>query len=172
MAEPRNEFTNLTSLGSEAVGEPGKRTFRILADSERSSASLWIEKEQLFQLALAIHRLVATLEEPESEEVEPPHHREAPAATQLDFKVGQLTLGHDASRSLFIIDAHEDETEEDSPALIRLWANKSQVEAFAEEALKNCAAGRPICPLCGRSMDATGHFCPRVNGHRDEQHIP
>ena len=92
MAEPSNEFTRLTSLGSEAIGEPGNRTFRILADSDRSSASLWIEKEQLYQLAMAIHRLVTVLEESSPEEAQPPHHREAPEATQLDFKVGQLSF--------------------------------------------------------------------------------
>ena len=26
-------------------------------------------------------------------------------------------------------------------------------------------AGRPPCPLCGNPLDATGHICPRKNGH-------
>ena len=63
MADPKNEFTNITKLQPEAQGEPGKRTFRIIVDSESSSASMWMEKEQLFQLAVAIQRLIATLPE-------------------------------------------------------------------------------------------------------------
>ena len=52
MAGAKNEFTNLTRLTPEAIGEPGKRTFRVMADSGSSSATIWLEKEQLFQLAL------------------------------------------------------------------------------------------------------------------------
>ena len=33
-----------TSLRAEALGEPGKRTFRILANSEESSAIIGLEK--------------------------------------------------------------------------------------------------------------------------------
>ena len=42
------------------------------------------------------------------------------------------------------------------------------VAAFAEEALRVCAAGRPLCPLCGGPMDPNGHPCPRTNGHAVE----
>jgi hypothetical protein len=27
------------------------------------------------------------------------------------------------------------------------------------------AGGRPICPLCGAPIEASGHVCPRSNGH-------
>ncbi len=166
MPEPKNEFTKATSLDAEAIGEPGDRTFRILVNSGSSSLTLWLEKEQLFELALAIQRLLATLPEKEGSPGEPPYDREAPDLTQLDFKVGQLTLGHHAGSGHFHVDAHDVEDEEDSPATVRVWANKSQVEEFAKEALHVCSAGRPICPLCGGPIDSTGHFCPRVNGHR------
>ena len=76
MVHAKNEFTNVTKLRSEAVGEPGSRTFRILVESGSSSAVIWIEKEQLFQLALAIQQLlVAATEEPSSPS-RPPEDRE------------------------------------------------------------------------------------------------
>ena len=60
MDAAKSEFTNVTSLRAESLGEPGQRTFRILVDSGSSSAIIWLEKEQLFQLALSIHQILAT----------------------------------------------------------------------------------------------------------------
>lgn len=171
MADPKNEFTNITKLQPEAQGEPGKRTFRIIANSESSSASMWLEKEQLFQLAVAIQRLIATLPEDLSGNGTSPAGREAPGLTQLDFKVGRLVLGHDGGNDMFIIEAHDVEDGEDDAAILRVWVNKEQIEGFAEEAFRVCAAGRPICPLCGRPKDPEGHLCIRVNGHRPDADI-
>ena len=63
MPSAKNEFTSVSRLRAEAFGEPGNRTFRIQVDSSSSTASIWIEKEQLFQLALAIQQMMATLTE-------------------------------------------------------------------------------------------------------------
>ena len=35
----------------------------------------------------------------------------------------------------------------------------------AEEALRICSAGRPLCFLCGQPINPDGHACPRSNGH-------
>ena len=163
MPSARNEFTSVSRLSAQAFGEPGKRTFRIHVDSASSSASIWIEKEQLFQLALAIQQMMATLPEALTPTGSPPTEREAPGLTSLDFKVMKLVLGHDAGRGLFIIDAHDDPDEE--RATVRVWIDKNQISGFSEEALRVCAAGRPLCPLCGRAIDPEGHRCARVNGH-------
>ena len=163
MATPKNEFTNISKLEAEAFGEPGKRTFRIHVDSASSSASLWIEKEQLFQLALAIQQMMAGIPESRVGDPDPPTDREAPGLTSLDFKVMKLVLGHVPGRGIFTIEAHDEADEED--AAVRVWANRQQLEEFSEGALRVCAAGRPLCPLCGNSIDADGHRCARVNGH-------
>ncbi len=165
MPDAKIEFTRIFRLQPEALGQAGKRTFRILADSESSTASIWLEKEQLMQLAIGIQQLLSTLPEEARNPEDRPSDREAPGLTRLDFKVGKLVLGHDGSNGFFLIDAHDLDDDDEGEATVRLWANRRQMKGFADEALKACAAGRPICPLCGRPIDPDGHECPRVNGH-------
>ena len=174
MARAKNEFTELTKLQPEAIGEPGKRTFRILADSGSSSAQMWLEKEQLFQLGLAIQQLITTMESEEQTPIDPsPPDREAPPLTRLDFKISKLVLGHDGNRDLYIIDAHDVEENDEETPTVRVWASQQQVSEFAETAIRVCASGRPLCPLCGRAIDPDGHPCefyrsPRSENARDE----
>ena len=164
MADADAEFNNVTNLRAEALGEPGQRTFRVLVDSGGSSAIIWLEKEQLFQLALALNQLLVSLPEEPSELGTPPEEGESPPS-HLEFKVGKLVLGLDGAKGKIVIDAHDRESDEDGPPTVRVWGDMAQVRAFAEEALRECAAGRPICPLCGGPIDPTGHRCPRTNGH-------
>lgn len=164
MADAKIEFTNISRLTPESIGEPGKRTFRILADSESSSAVLWLEKEHLLELAMGIQQLLANMPEATAEGDIPPE-REAPGLTRLDFRLSKLALGHDGRNSMFFIDAYDPADANQEEATIRIWANRVHLQDFAEEALNVCAAGRPLCPLCGRAIDSTGHTCPRLNGH-------
>lgn len=165
MPQAKVHFTNVTSLRPEAIGEPGRRTFRMLVDSGSSSAIIWLEKEQLLQLALGIHQLLVTLSSEEKEAPGAvPSDREAPGLTRLDLRADKIVLGHDDRSGLFVIDAH-DQGEEEEGATVRVWADRERVKGFAEEALRVCAAGRPLCPLCGRPIDPTGHHCSRLNGH-------
>ena len=165
MEEPKLEFTNVSRLNADAVGEPGKRTFRILADSDSSSAVLWLEKEHLYELAMGIQQLIANLPENSGADSYISHDREAPGLTRLEFKIGKLALGHDGGNGMFLIDAYDFEDANDEAATIRIWMDREQIKSFSEEALQVCAAGRPICPLCDRPIDPSGHACPRVNGH-------
>ena len=175
MARAKVEFTRISRLEAEAVGEPGMRTFRILAESETSIAEVWLEKEQLFQLALAIHQLIATVREGEDAALaaSAPEAREADPLTKIDFKAGRLGLRHADSHGMFVIEAYDmegpDLLDEDAPADVALWVRRSQAEAFADHALKVCAAGRPLCPLCGAPLDprkTPTHRCPRMNGNQ------
>ena len=165
MAQAKNHFTNATGLRPEAIGEPGQRTFRLLVDSGSSSAVIWLEKEQLFHLALAIQQLIVTLPEEDQDSGTAPHDQEAPGLTRLEFKADKLVLGHDARSGLFIVDAHDMEDEDEETATVRVWVGREHVKGLSQEALRVCAAGRPLCPLCGRPLDDGGHACPRVNGH-------
>ena len=163
MPSPENELSNLNELRPEAMGEPGQRTFRILADGEAGGAVAWLEKEQLFRLSLAIQQVVATLTEQEPVETVPGSgHADR---TPPEFKAVRLTVGHDAGRQMFVIDAHDEEAEDDQAVTLRLWATHTQASDFAIEGLRICAAGRPLCPLSAGPMDPEGHACPKVNGH-------
>ena len=161
MADANNEFTNVSSIKPESIGEPGKRTFRILVTSASSSAAIWLEKEQLFQLGLAIRHMVANLPTERGTTGSPPTQREAPPMTRLEFKVAKLVMRHDGPKRLFIIDAHDSDDDE---AMVRVWVDEQQINEFAEDALNLCAAGRPLCPLCARPIDPEGHACARTNG--------
>jgi 5-methylcytosine-specific restriction endonuclease McrA len=51
---------------------------------------------------------------------------------------------------------------------LTLWVNRYQVDLFADQAIKICASGRPLCNLCGVPVDSPeegGHLCPRRNGN-------
>ena len=166
MAEPQREFKAVSRLNVEAIGVPGQRTFRILAEGGGSSAALWLEKEQLFQLALAIRQLILA----SSPKEDPSPHPEDIHGGDLELKVGKMSLGQDATTGKFVIEAYDaemDEADLEGPATLRIWATRSQTESLAEEAFEVCAAGRPLCLLCGGPIDPTGHICPRSNGHRE-----
>ena len=164
MATPEVEFTHVTELRAEALGKPGQRTFRILVDSANSSATMWLEKDQLFQLALAITQLLTTLPERSEPENSDPDRGSDPTV-QLDFDVGKMTLAQDEVSRRLIIDAHDVESGEDGDPTVRVWGDLTQFKKFSEEAIRVCAAGRPTCPLCGVPLDPSGHKCPRANGH-------
>ena len=167
MASPQAEFTSMSSIKPEALGEPGQRTFRLLVEDVAGSAMIWMEKEQLFQLAMAITRLQAIL--PASGEADPetPSGEGESSGPHLEFTVGKMVLGHEGNSDRFVIDAYDAgvEESEDAGPTVRLWGLRGQLRTFAAEALKVCASGRPICPLCSEPVDSTGHKCARVNGH-------
>ena len=168
MTTPNTEFTQVTSFRAEALGEPGQRTFRILVDTDSGSAMMWLEKEQLLQLALAIGQLQATLPEGGDSARRGPVEDEPQPSLHLEFKVGKLVLGHEGHSDRFMIDAHDAESDDDEAPAVRVWGKRAMLAAFAKESLRICAAGRPLCPLCGGPIDAAGHICPRSNGHRLE----
>lgn len=165
MSDPKNEFTQVTKLLVEAIGNPGSRTFRILVDSGSSSATVWLEKEQLLQLAVAIQELISNVPETITDQDISLMEREAPGLTRLDFKADSLALGHDEARDIFVIDAHDPEDEDYRAVTIRIWASREQVSELAQIGLEVCGAGRPICPLCSTPINLDGHICPRTNGH-------
>jgi len=51
-------------------------------------------------------------------------------------------------------------------ATARFALSRDQVRAFARHGARVVAAGRPPCPLCGAPVNADGHMCVRLNGHR------
>lgn len=175
MEERQVEFAlgTLSQVEARTIGEPGHRTFHLALESGQARCSVWLEKEQLFQLGLYLQEAVHSLSEEErertSEPKEPPWAGDDPA---LDFKAGQVLLSRDESSNSFFVVAYEreEETESGEPSgqegtSVSFWITVSQARALGEDSLRICAAGRPRCFLCSLPIDPEGHVCPRSNGH-------
>ena len=159
---PGNSYDlgDVLQVRAESIGEPGSRRFRIHTSCENGSALLWLEKEQLFQLAIAAQQVCDEVPSSGSS-ADSPTELEAPELTSLEFQIYKLAMGHDQARSMFIIDAYDFEAPEPT---VRIWASRTQIENFLSEALRVVASGRPLCPLCSNPLNPDGHQCPRSNG--------
>ena len=63
MFDAQHVFGPAARLQAQAIGDPGQRTFRILIESQDGrAAALWLEKEQLQALGLAVEQLLAELQ--------------------------------------------------------------------------------------------------------------
>ncbi len=158
-------------LQAESVGVPGHRTFRIEAHSSRGSGRLWLEKEQLQALAVAIEEFLAEL--PNKPHGTPGSGASLPFSGQptVEFTIGRLALGYDPEKDLVSLVAREfaEEPEESGQAL-RCQASREQMHALSRQALETVASGRPRCPLCNTPLTGPTHWCPRSNGHAPLPH--
>jgi uncharacterized repeat protein (TIGR03847 family) len=170
------------------VGQPGSRAFFLQARDGRRVVSVALEKAQVAVLAERLGRLLVELDRRGI--VEDPPTPIEPDENPLDepineaFRATTLTLGWDGDAEKILIEARapgedeEDEAEaeaealvdiddddEDGPDLLRVRLSADAARSFVERAFRVMRAGRPPCPLCGNPLDATGHICPRKNGH-------
>jgi len=175
------DFDSVTHIVADALGQPGRRTFFLQARQGRRVTSLIVEKQQVAALAASILQLLdeLQLQHPELEPASSPKRLpwlEEPIDPA--FRVGQMGLGYDEEQDLMVLVAqalpteHPDEDDEEGGVAMvddlpraRFFATRTQMRALSERALKSVESGRPECPLCGRPIDAAGHFCPRTNGH-------
>ena len=170
MNEAHNEMGRIARLKADAVGEPGERRFRLIAESlEGRSAVMWMEKEQLILLGEALQELVAEAQE-EGMDNDGPSSPGEPVqpipGLELEFQVGRLAVGYDPDIALFVISVYGDEEDsDDALPVVNLVATHEEVEVLAEEAFAVCAAGRPVCSLCGAPMEKEFHMCPALNGN-------
>ena len=138
----------------------------MVLESGAALARLWLEKEQLSRFALYLNEIISSLP-PESQDRAggPPEPIWGGGETVLEFKVGRLSLRHDAASNCFFLTVHDVEEPEEGAATLSFWLTNQQGNELAAEALKVCAAGRPRCFLCGQAINPDGHNCPRANGH-------
>ncbi|MDI3340667.1 MAG: DUF3090 domain-containing protein [Sphaerobacter sp.] len=169
MAFEYHEYDLLTVLTVEAIGEPGQRRFRLIAGTADDVVALWMEKEQLRALGLAVEQLIeqlATAGFPVAD-VEP-----EPAAlvgelppTTPEYVVSKMAIGYDDERNLMAILAHDIEQDDDDAPIFAGRATLPAAKALADEIAAVIAAGRPRCPRCGAPIGPEGHVCPHNNGH-------
>jgi uncharacterized repeat protein (TIGR03847 family) len=174
MRRPRHDFGRVQWIGTEAVGLPGERTFRLLTRNRETTAQLWLEKEQLQALATAIAQMAAEISNETSFDLTPsgpaanPKPDDFPAAPDVELNIGELTLKYDSSTDLITIEVLGREEDPDGPPTFSCTATREQMLALQANALDVIAAGRPRCPLCHTPLSAPGmpHFCPPTNGHQ------
>ncbi len=156
------DFGLARAVAAQSFGQPGQRTFRLrILGSGSQSASLWLEKEHLSVLSLAFRQVLSQVgyaKGPRAAEV-----REFPETAEHDFRVGSIGIGFDPSSRTVVLQIGELEKGDD-PTL-RLQLALDQSASLMEQLDAIIAEGRPVCPLCGLSIDPTGHVCIRSNGH-------
>ncbi len=167
------------------VGAPGNRSFFLQARDGRRVVSVALEKAQVAVLAERLGKLLVELDRRGIVEDPPsainPDERPLDEPLNEAFRATTLTLGWDGEAERILIEARapsEDDEEgegetiveledddEDGPDLLQVRLTADAARTFVERAFRVIRAGRPPCPLCGNPLDATGHICPRKNGH-------
>ena len=120
-------------------------------------------------LSLALKQMLAQLEY----ENEPPPADVGgfPVTADHDFRVGRMGMGFDASDRTVVMYMYEVGVEDEEEPTLRARASQEHCASLSAQLDEIISGGRPVCPLCGLSMEATGHACIRSNGH-SKQPIP
>jgi uncharacterized repeat protein (TIGR03847 family) len=173
-------------VGAEAIGQPGQRRFRLFAMIHNISVALWMEKEQLYNLSIALDRILAQLTEgrvlrTEAQASSPTPPQVAPAnfptKPEFEFQVGQLRISYDDRRNLLILTSIPlgivmDPGEEPQLILrdedtLSFRFTLQQAKELASSITILVSSGRPTCPFCGTPLDGGPHACVKQNGHRE-----
>jgi len=171
------ELERVDKITAGAVGEPGERTFFIQARSEDRIVTITVEKEQVELLGTSILEILATVGR-ETGEGPPQEQLELEGPIEPLWRAGRLSIGYAEDRDLLLLELEELLAEQDDeeaagpspevePARIRIWATREQMFALARHGSAVAARGRPRCRFCGNPIDADGHVCPAMNGHRE-----
>jgi uncharacterized repeat protein (TIGR03847 family) len=157
-------------VDAQAFGQPGQRTFRLrILGASGQSASIWLEKEHLQALSLALKQMMAQLEY--DSDPPPADVGEFPVTAEHDFRVGRMGMGFSQADRTVVVFLYEVGTEEDDEATLSARMTQEQSASLTLLLDEIIAGGRPVCPLCGVSMGPEGHACVRANGH-SRQPIP
>ena len=160
------DFGYAERICAEAFGEPGQRTFRLRIEGTGGlTGTLWLEKQQVQALELAMRQMVAQLQH---EPTQPPDMAGFPDDPEHEFRVGRMSMGYDQSDQRVIVQAYELTSGEDADPEISTKLTPNQCAALRVQLSEIIAGGRPICPLCEGSIDPEGHACIRSNGHRED----
>jgi uncharacterized repeat protein (TIGR03847 family) len=187
------ELGPVDRITTDAVGEPGQRTFYLQARAGGDLVTVVVEKEQVVLLSQSVLELLAdvTLETGALDDAD--LALEEPVDPR--FRAGRLSIGYDPDQDRFLLeiteyDPNEDEQDEgsgvepeeepeeealirsltealaDDRETIRLWASREQMLALSRHGAEVAERGRPTCRFCGNPIDPEGHVCPATNGHR------
>jgi len=162
---PSWEFAAPNRFTVGAVGEPGARVFYFQVFADGLEVNVKCEKQQATALASHLIELLADLpDEGPPTEIRP---TEALPPSDLAWAVGSISIGVDRPNRQIVVLFEEIELEDDTavagPGRLRVSLDPVQVRGFSEQIEKLESASRPICRLCDRPIDPSGHACPRLN---------
>jgi uncharacterized repeat protein (TIGR03847 family) len=181
---PVLEFDPPDRFVAGTVGPPGQRTFFLQASAGSRLTSVSLEKQQVSTLAERVTDLLDDFAEGAADPAAEAAEDLDPLSTPIEdeFRVGTMSLGWDAERSVVIVECHdaqdalevdeegepivEPEQPGEAETILRVVIGPGQARAFARRCVKLVSAGRPPCPFCGGPLDPTGHVCPRSNGYK------
>lgn len=153
-------------LRAEALGEPGHRRFRLVTVINGESFILWMEKQQVQALGMAIGQLIDHVPNMPDVAAGTEPGIVVDEQTRNQFRVGRIELAFDESVEQIVIVAHDIEVDDAGEGLsLAIRISREQGRALSSEADDLVSRGRPICPMCGSPMEPEGHICPEQNGH-------
>ena len=165
--EERYEFDEVTLLSAFAVGVPGKRTFFLGIGDKNNWVRIWLEKEHLQALALGIEQLLFTLSQEKSVSAGsrgPPLSDDTPLGLpSAELEIVQMTLGYEEGKATSELLVQSSGAHEQNPSEVYCRVTIGPTKKACQPGQKICAAGRPLCPICGGPIDPTGHVCPEQN---------
>lgn len=169
-----------------SIGEPGNRTFNLSAYGTHGSGIVWIEKEQLFNIAESLGRALELL----SEIVDPNVEEDSDVADEeveldaayvddgdVEFKAWRIEMQYDDRRKLFHFIAEGPDPEADEREAIEsphdqkvsFYFSHEQARHIANRGMEVVYAGRPLCPHCGVPINRDEeHVCERRNGYHPD----
>lgn len=153
-----------TSTLVEAIGEPGSRRFRFVALIGMETVVIWMEKQQLQALGIAIEQVLDQVLSDRPAVGEPNSPASFDLATTTQFRAGRMELGYDERRDRLVIIAHDLEEPGNDPR-VTCRISREQARDLSADAALVVSSGRPLCPLCGNPMGPGPHVCPGMNGH-------
>ncbi len=153
-------------VDAKAFGKPGERTFQLrVIGATEEAAALWLEKQQLQALSLALSQVLAQTGGEDTPATDLSFFPDPPDA---DVHVGRMAVGYDPADKTVVIQAHDLASDEDSEPDVLVRITSADVAQLSTRLKEILAAGRPTCPLCGVPLDSSGHACIRSNGHSEE----
>jgi uncharacterized repeat protein (TIGR03847 family) len=158
------DIPEVDHLTTGAIGPPGKRVFYLQAGHGAQVVSLRLEKTQVAALVAYLAGMLADMPPPDDI---PSTGMELIEPVVAEWVVASLGVTYDEDADRVVIVAEELVEEGTEGARARITATRAQVAALSMRGAESVAAGRPPCPLCGQPLDAEGHACPRLNGHRE-----
>jgi hypothetical protein len=116
---PRVPGGDAQALRAEALGQPGQRRFRMLAAIDGETHILWMEKQQLQALGLALEQLLEQLPDTPVLSSSDALPGQLDEETRNQFRVGRIEIAFDEVVERIIIAAHDIEQDEaeESPTL-------------------------------------------------------